>query len=724
MPGRFSLVARDAFNGVVLWEHEFPAWEPITRYIKDMAVQLQRRLAAIGDKVYCTPGIDAPLTAFDAKTGEALKVYDQTEEAQEFVYENNTLYAIVGDRMNAARYNIVKTEPSKGVTTGGTDKDAPFDGTGFKEGYAREFQDLTETRCSDIVNYIAATLAIKGDLAVYMTQGGLKCLDTETGDIIWKVDKDIESGDGTESNTLVISGETVYGTEGQKLVAYSLKDGQEKWTSTSRNNYEKTADLFVVDGVPWTGGAGQPTSHDPQTGKVTKVLEQLMKGPMSHDRCYRNFITEKYFINSKTGGADFVNLKTGQEFPNHWVRGTCGMGTLPANGMLYAPPYSCQCSAGAMITGFNALYSEPGLRAPDLMIEADRSIQLIKGPAYGQIENRKSQIENPSDWPVYRSDNTRGGASRTELAAALAEKWKVTFTGIPSAPVSADGKVFVADVDAYTVYALNAGDGTTLWSYAAGGRVDSPPAYYKGLVLLGSRDGWIHCLRANDGALVWRFKDLPDKLIGAFGRLESAWPISASVLVKDDSVYFSAGRSSFLDGGIFLYALNAWTGRIKHTRQIYGPFDEENGFPATGSRTDSASGDGFKGDIMVSDRKLLYLRHKAFNADLTTSPNARPHLIPSAAFLDDTPQHRTYWTVDTTYSWTAVRGVDSDILAVDGNLCYGVLGFRTQRHSYFDPRKSGYRLFAASLDSSSETQGAASGDAAAKRRRGANRGIR
>ena len=85
LPGRFWLVARDAFNGVVLWEHEFAAWEPITRYIKDIAVQLQRRLAAIGDRVYCTPGIDTPLTAFDARTGEVLKVYDQTEETQEFV---------------------------------------------------------------------------------------------------------------------------------------------------------------------------------------------------------------------------------------------------------------------------------------------------------------------------------------------------------------------------------------------------------------------------------------------------------------------------------------------------------------------------------------------------------------------------------------------------------------------------------------------------------------
>jgi len=728
LPAKFALVARDAFNGVVLWEHPFSDWEPVTRYIKDLALQLQRRLAAIGDKVYCTPAINAPLTEFDAKTGKVLKVYKGTRDTQEFGYYDGTLYAIVGDRMNSARYNIVKAIPGKGFSTGGTDEKAPFDGTGFPKGYAREHHDLPETKCgivaidavsgkvlwrkADIVNYIAATLAFKDDSAVYMTQAGIKCLNAKTGDLIWEVEKDIKSGDGTEANPLVISGNVVYADEGQKLVAYSLRDGREKWRSTLRSNYEKSADLFVVRGVAWTGGTGAPTSHDPQTGNVNRTIKQIMKGPMGHDRCYRNFITEKYFINSKTGGADFLDLKTGQEFPNHWVRGTCGMGTLPANGMLYAPPYSCQCSMGAMIKNFNALYTEQGLKTPNQMIEVERKVQLVKGPAFGKTRGAAAKS---TDWPVYRNDNARGGANAARLSGRLTEKWKVQFAGTPSAPIAADGKVFAADVDAHTVYGLNAADGKILWSYVAGGRADSPPAYYRGLILFGSRDGWVYCLRADDGALVWRFKDLPDKLIGAFGQLESAWPVNGSVLVKDDTVYFSAGRSSFLDGGIFLYALNPRTGEVRHSRQVYGPFDAQTGFPATKSRADGAPGDGFKGDVMVSDGDLLYMRHKAFNVDLSTSSDAKPHLIPSAGFLDGTPQHRTYWTVNTTYGWTSIKGIDSDILAVDGTSCYGVQGFLTHRHSYFDPRKSGYRLFAASLGTSEVKAAGASDETPGKK---------
>ncbi len=582
LPGRFSLVARDAFNGVVLWEHPFKTWEPITRYIKDIAVQLQRRVAAVDDKVFCTPSIDAPVTLFDAATGKILKVYEGTKDTQELVVHDGVLYAVVGDRMNAARYNDVKTYSGKGVSTGGTDPGGPFDGTGFKEGYSREFLDMTETKCGiqaiqadtgkmlwkepGIVNYVAATLALQGDRAVYMTNGGLKCLNAKTGEEIWKVEKMIEASDGTEASPLVISGDNLYTYEGKGIVAYNLKDGKEQWKAAAKKNYEKSADLFVVKGIPWTGGAGSPTKHDPKSGKATLTHKQKMTGPMGHDRCYRNFITETYYINSKTGGADFVNLETGGEFPNHWVRGTCGMGVLPANGLLYAPPYSCQCSEGAMIKSFNALSSEPNLKTPDQAIAVERKVRLVKGPAFGKA---RGPAAKDSDWPVYRNNNARGGANAATISGKLSEKWKAEFTGTPSAPVVADGKVFLADVDAHTVHALSAASGKALWSYVAGGRVDSPPAYYKGLVLFGSRDGWTYCLRAADGKLAWKFKDLPDRLVGAFGQLESAWPVNGSVLVKDDTVYFAAGRSSFLDGGIFLYALDPHTGEVKNSRGVY-----------------------------------------------------------------------------------------------------------------------------------------------------------
>ena len=142
-------------------------------------------------------------------------------------------------------------------------------------------------------------------------------------------------------------------------------------------------------------------------------------------------------------------------------------------------------------------------------------------------------------------------------AKGLKPLWKAKFKTKVSAPVIAEGKIFIAETDAHVLRAVDAASGRVLWEYVAGGRNDSPPTYYKGLLLFGSRDGWVHCVRAFDGALSWRFRDLPDKMICAFGQLESAWPIHGSVLIKNDTAYFCAGRSSYLDGGFFIYGLNA-----------------------------------------------------------------------------------------------------------------------------------------------------------------------
>jgi len=97
LPGKFTLVARDAFNGIVLWQREFPDWHPMNLYIKHLTAQIMRRLAVIGETVYCTPGYSAPITTFDAATGKQLKTYDGTERTQELIYEQGVLYAVIGD---------------------------------------------------------------------------------------------------------------------------------------------------------------------------------------------------------------------------------------------------------------------------------------------------------------------------------------------------------------------------------------------------------------------------------------------------------------------------------------------------------------------------------------------------------------------------------------------------------------------------------------------------
>ena len=720
LPSAFRIVARDAFNGKELWSRKIPRWESVTMYIKCQPVQQQRRMAVVGDTLYCTLQLEGPTSALDAATGEILKVYENTSPTQEVAYDQGILFLNVGDRFNTSAYNIVKLKGRPFVE--GVDPEGPFHGAGFKEGYAPEIKDkatpISAILAIDpatgkelwaihkITNYTAGSLAIKGDYAVYQAENGLFCINPRTGEKIWAKEKSIVNAvghdsltPGTTPNTVVITDDKVFAVESSRtkkilsnakstLFVYSLKDGELLWQAPVQGNYEASCDICYVKGTLWVGGHN-PTQYDVETGTVIKKIVQKMTGPMGHDRCYRNYITERYFINSKTGGADFLELQTSREFPHHWTRGGCGMGVLPANGLVYSTPFSCQCSMGAMFQGMNAYAShQPSLQSSDQPIPIQRSVRLEKGPAYNKITDTAPAADD--DWPAYRCDGSRSGITKAEIPATLSVCWETKLPATPSAVTTAAGKVFVCDVHTHTLYALEKNTGEVEWTYTADGRVDSPPTYYKGTVLFGSRDGWVYCLRASDGTLAWRFKDLPDKLIGAFGQLESAWPVSGSVLILNDRLYFTAGRSSYLDGGIFVYALNPRTGELLKSRSYYGPFDESSGFPIGGHA-------GFKNDILVTDGTNLYLRHKAFDLNLADAAAGR-HIVASGGFLDGQPQHRTCWALTASIGKSA-----GDILVSNGKEYYEVQGFPLWiNHSYFDPRRNGYTLFAGTMDSTSK----------------------
>jgi len=702
LPGKFALVARDAFNGTLLWQRSFPDWQPVNIYTKFTPAQIQRRLVALRDTVYCTPGLSAPITALDAATGKELKVYKGTERTQEFAFDDGVLYAVIGN-------------PTDTLGIGN-----PHGGLGSSQFPPRAYgpripklanpvssivavnadsgEKLWEKSGDDTAGYQGTSLAVRGKYAVYCTKDALVCLDRKTGRQLWRVPTTyVKPTQPGMSAALVLSDDAVYLAGAKSLTVYSLADGAKMWSGSAKLNHFKSPDVFLAGGVVWSA---YYNGHDPKTGKIVKTLSQQMNGPMGHDRCYRNRITERYYINTKTGGSDFLGLDQPGEFPNPWARSTCGIGHLPCNGLLYLGPPSCSCCNWVMLNALNALAPAPGLKSSGQPIPIAIREQLEKGSAYGgEIRNPKSEIRN-DEWPTYRHDAGRTGVSKAKVPAELKPCWQAKVSTRASAPVIAAGKVFVADIDAHAVCALDAADGHEVWRYTTGGRIDSPPTYYKRLLLFGSRDGWVYCLSASDGELVWRFRDLPDRTICAYGQLESAWPVCGSVLVKDDVAYFAAGRNSFLDGGIFLYGLDPKTGRVIHRRHMYGPYGDD-GFPIIASQITSGSGlEGFKADVFLTDGELLYLRQQAFQPDLTPlKPEqiTRPHLIPSPGFLEAIPQHRTFWTIDTTirYDIAASRsGSRGDILVMDGKDFYEVRGYPPGRSATFDPRVNGYTLYA------------------------------
>jgi len=743
LPGKFALICRDAFNGIELWRHPFSDWHPVWVYIKFTPTQLQRQLAAIGDTVYCTPGLDAPITAFDAATGRVVREFDGTEQTQEFVYADGMLYVVTGAPYDVAglssTFKAKNPKPEGRIAPRSRAKSKTMGPSGFPwQVYgpvpnrkdvantimaldAESGREIWKREGDETKGYAGATLAVRGANVIYALENSVICVDARTGRQRWqatsrkgawltqRTGKMLESRNwkrGPAPGTtlaLVLSDEAVYLAGSYAVWAFSMEDGSFLWTAPTHENHYKSADLFLVDGVVWTANT---RGYDARTGKFLTRLKQKNVGPAGHDRCYRNRITRRWYINSVTGGSDFLALDDSGEFPAHWLRSTCAVGCLPCNGLLYVGPHACSCYNAVKLTGFNALAVEPGLRSSAQPIPLAIEPRVEKGPSFEEPTEPRQTVPARS-WPTYRSTRSRDGCTVAAVGATLTPKWQAQLNAVGGAPTIAEGRAFVPAVDAHRVCAFDVDTGTLLWTYTTGGRVDSPPTWHNGRLFFGSHDGWVYCLHAKDGKLVWRFKALPDRSICAYGQVESAWPVSGSVLISKGIVYFCAGRNSFVDGGMVLFGLDPATGSVRHRGHLYGPYGND-GFPISFFRKGEAVRDhgmhGNKGDVLLADDRYVYLRHQAFTPDLQpVEPTQlkRPHLIATPGFLQPVPHHRSFWTLNTRLYRDRVVGrgpVQGDILVKNGMRFYEVRGYQPSHHHYFDPRVSGYTLFSGDIE--------------------------
>ena len=119
-------------------------------------------------------------------------------------------------------------------------------------------------------------------------------------------------------------------------------------------------------------------------------------------------------------GVVFVDVNDWSWNANPWVRGTCQYGVMPCNGLLYAPPDSCACRPEMRLHGFTAMAPSPDKAPADKPAASPHE----KGPAFGQIGNRQSAIDDSADWPTYRHDGARSGRTKAAVPAALRQVWR------------------------------------------------------------------------------------------------------------------------------------------------------------------------------------------------------------------------------------------------------------------------------------------------------------
>ena len=726
-PSEWKLVARDAFNGTILWKRPIDRWHTHLWPLKSGPAQLPRRLVASGDRVYATLNLDGPLTALDAASGETVWTCDQSKATEEVILSGGLLFALVNDALEKPDYD-------------GSQRFAKAYGAKFWDEAPRRLVAINAENGEAVWNIpqtvLPGTLAADAGRVVFHDGKQVVCLDPTTGGERWRSEPIQRSEEIRsfyipilllyEDVVLFSGGETAglqtgswYTSGKDTMTALSAETGKELWNAYHPpSGYRSPEDLLVANGLVWTGettsgrAVGVFSGRDPHTGEVKQEFPPDVDIYWFHHRCYRGKATDNYLLVSRTG-TEFIDIRNQTWDVNHWVRGACSYGVMPANGLLYAPQHPCACYLESKQYGFNAL--APASAGPRIVEDPPGDVCFETGPAYRETISAEPHEE---DWPTYRHDAARSGHAGTSLPAAVEQVWRTELGGKLTSPVIARGRVFVASTDTHTVHALDAKTGEPVWQYMAGGRIDSPPTIHQGRVLFGSADGWVYCLRATDGVLAWRRRAAPmDQRVMSFEQIESVWPVPGNVLIEDGALYCVAGRSMFLDGGLRLYRLDPKTGDVLSETVL----DDSGGIEDEGvqSYVSWLNMPAALPDVLSSDGRLVYMRSQAFNLDGTRLPlEAMPagsdadrgappatqraeqaHLFCPTGFLDDTWWHRTYWMYGSRFvsGWcgyylSGKAAPAGRIMVFDDSKVYG-FGRKPQYYRWTTPIE--HQLFAA-----------------------------
>jgi len=641
LPSDWQLVARDAYNGVVLWKKPIKQW--LTRFWpwKSGPAQMPRKLVAIGDRVYASLDINGPLKQFDAATGKELRTYEGTAAAEEFIYIDGILLV----QVNPDPSNMAELEEQRrkrrhfsydGRNRVAIDHDKAKRIVAIEAETGKRLWERIGPRVSPL------SLGALNDNVVYHDGEQIVCLDLKSGEEKWKSEAIPERLQmvAEEAPTLVLHEKVVFYARNKKMTAVSLKDGKTLWTSDwTTNDYRSPVTAMLMNDLVWSmnitsaRAPGTFTGRDPLSGEIRKQFDLPPFKGIGHHRCYKAKASGNYVLLSRSG-VEYVDPRTESYDENHWVRGGCLYGIMPANGMLYSTPHACACYLKGKLNGFTAM--APGPTGPGSPPDSDNSPHE-KGSAY--LKKVKDEARE-NDWPTYRKDVERSGRSKFPVTTDLKQTWKIKIGGELSSLTVSNGLIFVAQRKRNTIHALHVKDGSEAWQFIAGGMVDSPPSVDGGFVYFGSADGCVYSLRASDGVLAWRTRAAPtERRVVAYGRVESAWPVHGSVLVQNGAAYAAAGRSSFLDGGIAMVKIDAKTGKIIESHTVYD-FDSEGKQPPLESSFDMA---GALTDILSGDGKQVYMRHLGFDQETLSPGKPAPHAFSPTGFLDDNWWHRTYW---------------------------------------------------------------------------------
>ncbi|MBN2326179.1 MAG: PQQ-binding-like beta-propeller repeat protein [Candidatus Omnitrophica bacterium] len=582
-----TLLARNAYNGTILWTLKLP----------DGYLVHRSAYAATPDTFYMIDLDGSGCLMLDPETGMEqgkIEVADLVPGQWKWMtLHDGVLYFLAGKEKDPSETTIVRSdythwswgELSRGYYTerapwGFGDTIAAYD---IKNQHLRWMHNENQPIDSRAMSFGG------GRLYFYGPDSHVGCLDAKTGDVVWTNDDPTlrklieEKGRGLSSTpgfrTMCFS---VYTPDAlffeaqtrMNIVAVSLEDGRYLW---HRKKSTFNPNIMYVDGqlIVGIGEGGDTLEVNPLTGETIRDLGFKKRS------CARLTATpESFFCRGWVEGLTRYDRQTGEVQFNGAFRPSCNDGMLPAFGHLYTGPWPCDCNLSVM--GQIALCS-----AGDFSLNQSKDDPFRRRRGEGDLSNVKPLHTDPRDWPTYRGGIARNSSTPVSIDDGIMQIWqyKPEFPFEPTVPVCAGDWVFVGGDDG-KVRAIDVTTGELQWSHRTNGPILQPPTIWEGRAFVGSGDGCIYALEAATGRLLWKYRASPmERRIMVYGSLCSTWPVNSGIVVQDGVVYAAAGIIDY-DGTILL-ALDAITGDLIWTNNDSGHLDANlrKGISAQGTMT-------------------------------------------------------------------------------------------------------------------------------------------
>ena len=275
LPSKWQLVARDAFNGAVLWRRQIGPWFSQMQRLKSGPSNLPRRLVAIDDTVYATLALDAPVEALDATTGRTKMIYTNTKGTDEILYSDGVLYLVVNREGYTYSPFTAWTQQKRIVMAVKTD-------TG---------EVLWQKNWPWIV---PGCMALDDNRVAFFDGERIVALNRKTGNLLWQSEmlskrlpvpvyfsptlvlyRDLVLFSGADPET-----KPYHADNGKTMYAFAAETGKTLWKQPhAPSGYRSAEDLLVLNDLVWTADifnsrefrteqTGMVWGRDPRTGQV------------------------------------------------------------------------------------------------------------------------------------------------------------------------------------------------------------------------------------------------------------------------------------------------------------------------------------------------------------------------------------------------------------------------------------------------------------------------